>query len=76
MALEGESIDIINSNPGIGYLVSKANPKGYFIEENYKNHEAWVKFNLQRDSNGNPKITLVDHSQCTDGLCGGDFPNR
>jgi hypothetical protein len=56
--------------------VSKANPKGFFIEDDYNNDEAWVKFDLKRDSNGNPKITIVGHSQCTDGLCGEDFPNR
>ena len=76
MALEGQSIDITHANPGIYYLVSKANPKGFFIEDDYNNDEAWVKFDLKRDSSGNPKITIVDHSACTDGLCGEDFPNR
>jgi hypothetical protein len=76
MALEGQSIDITNANPGIYFLVSKVNPNGFFIEEDYNNDEAWVKFNLIRDSNGNPKIDITGHSDCTDGLCGEDFPNR
>ncbi|MGA8483898.1 MAG: lysyl oxidase family protein [Nitrososphaeraceae archaeon] len=76
MALEGQSIDITGSPVGTYYLVSKSNPDGFFIEKTLKNNEAWVKFNLIRDSNGNPKIEITGHSACSDGLCGGDFPNR
>ena len=76
MALEGQSIDITGSPVGTYYLVSKANPDGFFIEKTLKNNEAWVQFNLLRDSNGNPKIEITRHSPCSDGLCGEDFPNR
>jgi hypothetical protein len=76
MALEGQSIDITGSPAGTYYLVSKSNPDGFFIDKTLKNNEAWVKFNLLRDSNGNPKIQITGHSACTDGLCGEDFPNR
>jgi hypothetical protein len=76
MALEGQSIDITGSPVGTYYLVSKSNPDGFFIEKSLKNNEAWVKFNLLRDSNGNPKIEITGHSACSGGLCGEDFPNR
>ena len=76
MALEGQSIDITGAKAGTYYLVSHANPDHFFFETNYKNNDAWVKFNLLRDSTGNPKIDITRHSDCTDGLCGEDFPNR
>jgi hypothetical protein len=75
MALEGQSIDITGAPVGKYYLVSTANPDGFFLEENTKNNAAWVSFDLDRDSNGNPKIIITGHSECSDGLCG-DFPNR
>jgi hypothetical protein len=76
MALEGQSIDITGSPEGTYYLVSKSNPDGFFIEKTLKNNEAWVKFNLIRDSNGNPRIEITGHSDCNGGLCGEDLPNR
>ena len=76
MALEGQSIDMTGANPGKYYLVSTANPKGLFIETDKGNNVAWVAFQLSRDSNGNPKIVIVDHSPCKGGLCGEDLPNR
>ena len=76
MALEGQSIEITGSPVGTYYLVSKSNPDGFFIEKTLKNNEAWVKFNLLRDNNGNPKIDITGHSDCNGGLCREDFPNR
>jgi lysyl oxidase len=76
MALEGQSIDMTGADPGKYYLVSTANPKGYFMETDKGNNVAWVAFQLSRDSNGNPKIVIGEHSKCTGGLCGEDLPNR
>ena len=75
MALEGQSIDMTGADPGKYYLVSTANPKGFFIETDKGNNDAWVAFQLLRDSNGNPKIVIEEHSPCSD-LCGEDLPNR
>ena len=76
MALEGQSIDITGAKAGTYYLVSTANPEGFFIETNKDNNDAWVAFQLSRDSKGNPKIVIVGHSPCSGGLCGEDLPNR
>jgi hypothetical protein len=82
MALEGQSIDITGMPVGTYYLVSKANPgdkanpDGFFFEKKLDNNEAWVRFILLSDSNGNRKIEITGHSPCADGLCGEDFPNR
>jgi hypothetical protein len=76
MALEGQSIDITGIPAGTYYLVSEANPKSFFYEEDESDNVAWVEFQLLRDGTGNPKIELTRHSPCSDGLCGEDFPNR
>jgi hypothetical protein len=57
--------------------VSTANPAGRFLETSYANNTAWTSFKLSRDSRGNAKIAIVDHSDCaTPGLCGDNAPNR
>ena len=62
---------------GTYYLVSKSNPDGFFIEKTLKNNEAWVEFNLIRDSRRKSQDRpLPGHSACSGGLCGEDFPNR
>lgn len=76
MALEGQSIDITGAPEGKYFLVSKANPSGFFYETNKNDNVAWVEFNLVRDSTGNAKIVITGHSPCQGGLCGEDFPNR
>ena len=79
MALEGQSIDITGAKVDTYFLVSRANPDHFFIERNYNNNDAWVKFNLLRDSNGNPKIVITGNSGCDEdqpGLCGEKLPNR
>ena len=79
MALEGQSIDITGAKVGTYYLVSHANPDDLFFEKRYNNNDAWVEFDLKRDSNGNPKIAITGNSGCDEdmpGLCGENFPNR
>jgi hypothetical protein len=74
---EGQQLDLTGLRPGYYYLVSTANPDGTFVEKDNDNNTAWVKFQLTRESNGNPKINVVDHSPCDSiGLCGENAPNR
>ena len=76
-ATEGQDLDITGAPPGLYYLVSTANPEEVFLETDMTNNTAWVSFQLRRDSKGNPKISIVDHSDCDDpGLCGEHIPNR
>lgn len=76
-ATDGQELDLTGVPAGRYYIVSTANPDSIFIEENFTNNIAWVAFDLTRDSNGNPKIKIVDHSPCTSaGLCGENAPNR
>jgi hypothetical protein len=59
------------------YLVSTANYARTFVETDYTNNTAWVKFTLTSDSSGNRKVTVIDHSPCgSPGLCGDNAPNR
>ena len=74
---EGQQLDVTGTPPGIYYLISTANPDGIFLEKDLSNNTAWVSFELRRDSNGNPKIEILDHSACdSPGLCGELSPNR
>ena len=76
-SLEGQQIDITGVAVGIYYLVSTANPDGNFLEQDLRNNTAWVSFRLNRDSNGNQKITEIAHSPCdTRGMCGEQATNR
>jgi hypothetical protein len=59
------------------YLVSTANYARTFTETDYTNNTGWVKFTLKSDSNGNRKVTVIDHSPCeSPGMCGANAPNR
>lgn len=60
------------------YLVSTSNSAANFLEKDYSNNRAWQAFTVTRDSQGNPKIVLGDHSECTmgTGLCGEQTANR
>jgi len=76
-SLEGQEIDLTGAPVGIYYLTVNVNDDGLFIESNTSNDLSWVSFELRRDSNGNPKITLIGHSPCSSpNLCGEGLPNR
>jgi len=77
-ALDGQELDLTGiPNADDYYLVSTANFTGRFLESDYTNNVAWVKFRLYQDSNGNRKIEVVGHSPCdSPGLCGHNAPNR
>jgi hypothetical protein len=77
-ATDGQQLDLTNVPEGSDYyLVSTANHAGAFLEKNYSNNSAWVKFRLYRDGNGNRKVEVTGHSPCsTPGLCGVGAPNR
>jgi hypothetical protein len=76
-ATDGQQLDLTGvPEANDYYLVSTANHAGVFLEKDYSNNTAWVKFRLYRDSNGNRKVEVLDHSPCTGGLCGDSAPNR
>ena len=62
---------------GVYYLKVHANDDGVFVETSTSDNVAWRSFRLTRDSNGNPKITLIATSPCSSPrMCGEDLPNR
>ena len=59
------------------YLVSTTNADRVFLEQDYTNNTAWVRFRLSSDSKGNRKVTVLESSPCdTPGLCGENSTNR
>jgi hypothetical protein len=55
------------------FEIRQGSPTGPIVT----NNTAWVKFRLYRDSSGNRKVEVTDHSQCDSaGLCGVGAPNR
>jgi hypothetical protein len=75
---EGQQLDLTGLAPADDYyLVSTANYARTYLEQNYDNNTAWVKFRLYKDSNGNTKIEVTGHSPCdSPGLCGEGSTNR
>ena len=59
------------------YLVTTSNYAQRFLETDYTNNTAWVRFRLYMDSNGNRKIEVTEHSPCeSPGMCGERSTNR
>ena len=77
-SLEGQSVDLTGvPEAGDYFLVSTSNPARRFVESDYENNSAWVKFGLERASNGNRKIAVKEHSPCdSPSMCGEQTPNR
>lgn len=75
-ATDGQELDITGVPVGKYYLVSTANFDKVFLEADMENNTAWVGFNLSRDSKGNSKIEIAEHSPCNGALCGNKVPNR
>jgi Lysyl oxidase len=77
-ATEGQQLDLTAVPEASDYyLVSTSNFAGRFLESDYSNNSAWVRFSLYRDSNGNRKVNVTAHSPCeSPSLCGEQTPNR
>jgi hypothetical protein len=76
-SLEGQEIDLTGAPVGIYYLRVDVNDEGTFVESDRTDNLAWRSFALTRDSQGNPKITLISSSPCaTPNMCGNQLPNR
>jgi lysyl oxidase len=77
-ATSGQEVDLTGvPNATDYYLVSTANAERVFLERDYTNNTAWVKFTLSQSSNGNRKVTVTATSPCsTPGLCGANSTNR
>jgi hypothetical protein len=76
-ATDGQQLDITGAKEGVYYLVTTSNPAGVFLETDTTNNTSWTSFELRRDSRGNPKIALIDHSPCeSPGMCGELSTNR
>jgi lysyl oxidase len=76
---EGQQLDLTGvPNANDYYLVSTANYARRYLELDYTNNTAWVKFTLSSDSKGNRKVTVTGHSPCVmgSGLCGENTTNR
>ena len=77
-ALEGQSLDLTGvPDADDYYLVSTSNFARRFLESDYANNAAWVRFRLYREGNGNRKVEVTAHSPCgSPALCGEQTPNR
>jgi Lysyl oxidase len=76
-SLPGMSVDLTGVPNGNNYfLVSTANYARSFVESNYTNNTAWVRFTLS-GAGQNRAIEVTANSPCaTPGLCGVHAPNR
>jgi len=77
-SLEGQQLDLTGvPNADDYYLVSTSNFARRFLESDYSNNSAWVRFSLSGSSQGNRKINVLARSPCeSPSLCGDQTPNR
>ena len=74
-SLEGQELDITGAPEGIYYLTHLANPAGNWLESDYTNNFAWVKFQLSRQGS-NPEIQILQYSLCAEGITCPSLGNR
>ncbi|MBI5859215.1 MAG: hypothetical protein HZB73_00420 [Nitrosarchaeum sp.] len=69
--LEGQELDVTNVPTGYYFLVVTANPEHNFIEKDFTNNQAWILIHYNNDDKGNPKLEILNQSECLDypGLC-------
>jgi hypothetical protein len=77
-SLEGQSLDLTGVPEADDYyLVSTSHFARRFLESDYSNNSAWVRFSLYREGNANRKVKVTAHSPCeSPSLCGEQTPNR
>ena len=77
-ATDGQQVDLTGvPDANDYYLVSTSNADRVFLEQDYTNNTAWVRFSLSSDSKGNRKVTVTANSPCdSPGLCGENTTNR
>jgi hypothetical protein len=70
-ATEGQELDVTDIPTGYYFIVITANPERNFIETDFTNNQAWLLIHFINDPNGNPKLKILDESECPDypGLC-------
>lgn len=70
-SIPGQELDVTNISSGYYFIVLTANPAQNFIETDFTNNQAWLLIYYNNDDKGNPKFTIINHSECTDylGLC-------
>jgi hypothetical protein len=69
--LEGQELDVTNVPTGYYFIVVTANPEHNFIEKDFTNNQAWILIHYINDGKGNPKLEILNHSECPGypGLC-------
>jgi hypothetical protein len=77
-SVDDQDLDITGVKAGVQYYLVSTSAGGRFLEKDYTNNKAWQAFTVTRDSKGNAKIVLGDHSDCVPGtgLCGEQTANR
>jgi Lysyl oxidase len=77
-AVEGQQLDLTGAPEADDYyLVSTSNHARTYLESDYTNNTAWVRFRLYLDGNGNRKVQVTGRSPCdSPGLCGERSTNR
>lgn len=70
-SIPGQELDVTDTPTGYYFVVITANPARNFIETDFTNNQAWLLVHYTNDSNGNPKLEILNESECPEypGLC-------